>query len=124
VKNDERSEHGNDDDFPSLAEQLIGGLEALLEGVRSGEPLEKRFTVRTLKLDLEPREYGPEDVKAVRAKLGANQALLARFLGVSVATLQKWEQGTRPVPTIAARYLDDVQEFPDLWTRRIRLAAK
>ncbi len=124
MKNDERSEHGNDDDFPSLAEQLIGGLEALLEGVRSGEPLEKRFTVRTLKLDLEPREYGPEDVKAVRAKLGANQALLARFLGVSVATLQKWEQGTRPVPTIAARYLDDVQEFPDLWTRRIRLAAK
>lgn len=108
----------------SLGERLIAGLESVVEALESGEPLEKRLTVRTVKLDLKPREYGPDDVKAVRAKLGASQALLARFLGVSVQAIRHWEQGTRPVPTIAARYLDDVQEFPDLWTRRIQLAVK
>jgi DNA-binding transcriptional regulator YiaG len=109
---------------PSLGERLIAGLESVADALESGEPLEKRLTVRTVKLDLEPGEYGPEDVKAVRAKLGASQALLAKFLGVNVQTLQKWEAGTRAVPAIAARYLDDVQEFPEIWMRRIQVAAK
>jgi len=108
----------------SLGDRLIAGLESVVEALGSGDPLEKRLTVRTLKLDLKPREYGPAEVKAVRAKLGVSQALLAQFLGVSTPTLQKWEQGTRAVPAIAARYLDDVQEFPDLWTRRMKIAAK
>ncbi|MDG3008374.1 helix-turn-helix domain-containing protein [Paludisphaera mucosa] len=108
----------------SLGDRLIAGLESVVEALESGEPLEKRLTIRTVKLDLDPRAYGPEEVRAVRARLGASQAVLAKFLGVSVPTLQKWEQGKRAVPTIAARYLDDVQEFPDLWTRRMQLAAK
>lgn len=107
-----------------FGDEMIEDLQALADTIEAGEPLDERFTVRAIKLDLKPREYRGDDVKAVRAKLGASQALLARFLGVSVQTLQKWERGTRPVPTIAARYLDDVQEFPDLWTRRIERAAK
>lgn len=115
---------GDQPGAPSLGDRLIAGLESIVEALESGEPLEKRLTVRTVKLDLKPREYTADDVKAVRAKLGASQALLAKFLGVSVQAIRHWEQGTRPVPTIAARYLDDVQEFPDLWTRRIQLAVK
>lgn len=107
---------------PSLGDQLVSGLEEISEALRSGEPLEKRFTVRTLKLDLEPTSYGPDEVKAVRDKFGASQALFAKFLGVSVPTLQKWEQGQRPVPAIAARYLDDVQAFPELWFKRVQFA--
>ena len=60
----------------------------------------------------------------MRAKLGASQPLLAKFLGVSLRTLRSWEQGARPIPTIAARYLDDLQEFPDLWARRVQVAKK
>lgn len=97
---------------PDFGDEMIADMGSLVDSVRSGEPLERRFTVRTIKLDLEPRAYGPEDVKAVRAKFGASQALFAKFLGVNVQTLQKWEQGTRKVPAMAARYLDDVQEFP------------
>jgi len=37
----------------------------------------------------------PEDVKAVRASLGASQREFALMIGVSVATLQNWEQGRR-----------------------------
>jgi DNA-binding transcriptional regulator YiaG len=109
---------------PGFGDEMIADMRSLVDAIRSGEPLERRFTARTVELDLKPRAYGPEDVKAVRAKLGASQALLARFLGVNVQTLQKWEQGTRKVPAMAARYLDDVQEFPDLWTRRLRSAAE
>jgi putative transcriptional regulator len=35
------------------------------------------------------------DVKAVRVKLGASQTEFALMIGVSVATLQNWEQGRR-----------------------------
>ena len=38
--------------------------------------------------------FKPEDVKAVRASLGASQSEFALMI-VSVATLQNWEQGRR-----------------------------
>ena len=41
------------------------------------------------------RVFKPEDVKAVRARLGASQSEFALMIGVSVATLQNWEQGRR-----------------------------
>jgi len=40
-------------------------------------------------------EFGPLDVKAIRRRLGKSQAEFARMIGVSVATLQNWEQGRR-----------------------------
>ena len=40
-------------------------------------------------------EFGPLDVKAIRGRLGKSQAEFARMIGVSVATLQNWEQGRR-----------------------------
>ena len=42
-----------------------------------------------------PTVFKPEDVKAARASLGASQSEFALMLGVSVATLQNWEQGRR-----------------------------
>lgn len=39
--------------------------------------------------------FKPEDVKAVRTSLGASQSEFALMIGVSVATLQNWEQGRR-----------------------------
>lgn len=40
-------------------------------------------------------EVRPEDVKAIRAKLGRSQSEFALMIGVSVSTLQNWEQGRR-----------------------------
>ena len=39
--------------------------------------------------------FSPMDVKAVRRQLGKSQSAFARMIGVSVATLQNWEQGRR-----------------------------
>lgn len=40
-------------------------------------------------------EFSPLDVKAVRANLQKSQSEFAEMIGVSVATLQNWEQGRR-----------------------------
>jgi len=39
--------------------------------------------------------FAPVDVKAIRQRLAKSQAEFARMIGVSVATLQNWEQGRR-----------------------------
>jgi putative transcriptional regulator len=58
--------------------------------------------------ELKRGEYGRvtkvPDVAAVRAKTGLLQAEFAVLLGVSVRTLQDWEQGRR-IPSGAARTL-------------------
>lgn len=40
-------------------------------------------------------ECEPEDVRTIRARLGLSQSEFAMLIGVSVATLQNWEQGRR-----------------------------
>jgi putative transcriptional regulator len=39
--------------------------------------------------------FEPEDVRCIREKLDKSQSEFARMIGVSVATLQNWEQGRR-----------------------------
>ena len=40
-------------------------------------------------------EFYPEDVRAIRAQLEKSQHEFALMIGVSVSTLQNWEQGRR-----------------------------
>ena len=40
-------------------------------------------------------EFRPDDVRAIRTKLDKSQTEFALMIGVSVATLQSWEQGRR-----------------------------
>ena len=39
--------------------------------------------------------FEPQDVRKIRAKLQKSQSEFAQMIGVSVATLQNWEQGRR-----------------------------
>lgn len=48
--------------------------------------------------------YTPQRVKAIRRSLGKSQSEFALMLGVSVSTLQNWEQGRR-MPEGPARAL-------------------
>lgn len=40
-------------------------------------------------------EVRPIDIRAIRQKLGRSQSEFALMIGVSVSTLQNWEQGRR-----------------------------
>ena len=107
---------------PRVAE-IVAGLSAFCDVLESGEPIENHYTVRTVRLDLPEGPCGPDDVKLARKRLGASQAILARFLGVSVKALRSWEQGSRPVPTIARRFLDEIAADPKMFGRRFRSTA-
>jgi putative transcriptional regulator len=107
-----------DEGVSSLIAEACAGIDELVEATATGEPHEGLYTIRTRKLELKPREYGPEEVRAVRIRLKASQALLARFMGVNTQTVSYWEQGRRKVPPMARRYLDDLVDFPALWAAR------
>jgi len=40
-------------------------------------------------------EFAPDDIKAIRQRLGKSQTEFALLIGVSTATLRNWEQGRR-----------------------------
>jgi putative transcriptional regulator len=93
--------------------KIVAAFEEAIEAMRSGEPLEERFTVRTYRVDFTPRAYGAADVRRVRGLLGMSQAVFARFLGVDANTVRSWEQGNRPPSAIARRFMDEVEGDPE-----------
>ncbi len=109
---------GREEEMSPLIAEVCAGVNAFLTAAEAGESLEGLATIRTRTLELNPREYGPEDVRAVRRKLKASQALLAKFMGVNTQTVSSWEQGRRKVPPMARRYLDDLVDIPELWAAR------
>lgn len=60
--------------------------------------------LRELKREEHGRIVNLPDVATIREKVGLSQARFAELLGVSVRTLQDWEQGRR-CPSGAARTL-------------------
>lgn len=61
-----------------IGQELLEGIKA----VKSGRG--NRFAVEV-----------PADVKAIREKTGFSQSAFAALLGISLRTLQDWEQGRR-----------------------------
>ena len=58
---------------------------------------------------LKTRKIKEPDIKSIREKFGIRQEEFAALIGVSVRTLQNWEQGHRH-PTGAARALFKIVE--------------
>lgn len=57
--------------------------------------------------------FEPEDIKALRDKLSMSQSEFAFMIGVSVATLQNWEQGRRSPEGPARALLKITAENPE-----------
>jgi putative transcriptional regulator len=60
--------------------------------------------IRELKRGEHGRVINVPDVSSIRERTGLSQARFAELLGVSIRTLQEWEQGRR-APSGAARTL-------------------
>jgi putative transcriptional regulator len=58
-------------------------------------------------------EIAPMDVKAIRQRLKKSQSAFARMIGVSVSTLQNWEQGRRRPEGPARALLKVAAENPE-----------
>ena len=66
--------------------------------------------------------FGAQDVRSLRQRLGKSQSQFALMIGVSVATLQNWEQGRRR-PEGPARALLKIAHFEPPtahWTKKYR----
>ena len=57
-------------------------------------------------------EFEPLNIKAIRAKLNQSQTEFALMIGVSVSTLQNWEQGRRKPEGPARALLRIVSQNP------------
>lgn len=101
----------------SLGEEIVEGLTDLCEAMETGHPIEEKFTVRTVALDLEPQEYEADDVKLVRRSLNVSQGVFAQILATSVECVENWEQGLQKPPPMACRLLDLVNRHRDHWIK-------
>ncbi len=101
--------------------KIVAALERFRDAIEAGTPIEQRYTVRRVKLDLTPRSFGPDEVKGIRAMIGVSQPIFGQFLGVDVKTVRSWEQGRRTPSGMACRFLEEIQAAPEHW--RSRLAA-
>lgn len=111
----------------TIGSDVVGRLKRFTESLESLDDirdLPARFTCHTIKLNLEPAAYGPEDVKAVREILRASQAIFAEFLGVSTRTVQDWEQGVTPPSGAPCRLMDEIQQNNDYWLNRLKELSK
>jgi len=57
--------------------------------------------------------FGPADIKGIRLRLKKSQSEFAVMIGVSVSTLQNWEQGRRSPEGPARALLKIAAEKPD-----------
>ena len=60
------------------------------------------------------RFTAPEDIRQIRDGVGVSQANFARMLGISLRTLQDWEQGRRRPNQAAQSLLAVAARRPDV----------
>jgi putative transcriptional regulator len=99
--------------------KIIAALARFRDTIEAGTPIEQRYTVRRVKLDLSPRTFGPDEVKGIRAIIGVSQPIFGQFLGVDVKTVRSWEQGRRSPSGMACRFLEEIQASPEHWRSRL-----
>ncbi|MFC1853869.1 NadS family protein [candidate division CSSED10-310 bacterium] len=58
-------------------------------------------------------EFRPLDIKSIRSKLKKSQREFAFMIGVSISTLQNWEQGRRKPEGAARALLKVASENPE-----------
>lgn len=68
--------------------------------------------------------FEPEDVRQIRQKLHKSQSEFARMIGVSVATLQNWEQGRRQPEGPARALLLVASKAPEVVAKALAEATR
>jgi putative transcriptional regulator len=107
---------------PTVAERIKKRLEEFTHDLENGVTIQDKYTCRRIEIDLKPMSYDPKAVKQTRKILNASQAVFALFLGVSIKTVQAWEQGQTAPPKMACRFMDEIRHDPAYWIERLKEA--
>ena len=88
-----------------MKDEIFGEL---IDSIREGAEILRgeRQPARTF-------EMGPLDIKEIREQFVLSQAQFAALLGVSIKTLQNWEQGRRKPDGAAQVLLQVAAKHPD-----------
>lgn len=86
-----------------LRKELIDTARGLYElGAVDGKTMRE---IESLRVEA-PRVYSAYEIKRLRLKEKASQAVFAAYLNTSVSTVQKWEVGEKKPSGLALRLLD------------------
>ncbi len=106
-----------------LGERLVAEFGSLRDALRDKKKIDKIYTIRTVKLDLMPKQFDAESVRAIRMSMGVSQAIFAKLLGVSVDLVAAWEQKQREPSGPARRLLELMEMDKDRWLRMLQQGA-
>jgi DNA-binding transcriptional regulator YiaG len=95
----------------SFGGEIIHALKDFNQTLKSGTPFEAKYTVHTYDIP-SPKPFTPKEVKTLRHRLSASQALFARLLGVSPVLVEHWERGERTPHPVACRLLELIAKDP------------
>jgi putative transcriptional regulator len=89
--------------------------QALAEAVawERGEKVDLRIS----RVPSAPKPLKPDEIRRIRIRLHASQAVFARFLCVSPKAVQSWEQGLRRPQSSALRLLEIAKRNPRILLR-------
>ena len=79
----------------SVASRIVSRLTAFTKALDGNAVVSDKFTVRTIRLNLQPTSYDPAAVRKTRGLLKLSQPLFAKFLGVAAQTVRAWERGSK-----------------------------
>jgi len=99
-----------------MKKQLFGELiESIREAgeIRRGQrPPSRKFV------------FKPDDVRSIREKLQKSQSEFAQMIGVTISTLQNWEQGRREPQGPARALLVVASKAPEVVAKALASAAR
>jgi putative transcriptional regulator len=108
-----------DENFGDL---LIQSAQEALAYVR-GDQSQGRVRVRTrqaaVPIPPPPAPYTPEQIRAIRLRIGLKQREFAGVLNVSNKTVKAWEQGINPPSGPALRLLQIAATHPEVFRERL-----
>ncbi len=101
----------------SMGQKLIKSLKEVLEF----EQGRKTLNVSEVELPEKPPEWTHKQIIRLRKDiLGVSQPVFASYLGVSLAALRSWEQGSKHPSGTARRLLQVISKDPDSFIRLIK----
>jgi putative transcriptional regulator len=75
---------------------LMASVHETAEGLHTAGVMEKRTMREFDDLCLTPvRPFGPDEIRALRLREGASQAVFARYLNVTTSLVSQWERGEK-----------------------------
>ena len=95
----------------SLIIMIMGVFDDIKTGLEQAIEYEKgNLNAKTVKLSIIPvNSFTPDEIKSIRKSTGLTQVLFAKYIGVSVKTVEAWESGRNHPEGAACRLLSMTQ---------------